>query len=629
MKPLKKIQALNALLLTVALLVSGCGGLASEPEIVRTAALPTVTPTAPPDLGHPASRVSLARGAEIFGGPQGCALCHGISGKGDGQVAANFTCKLPDFTDAEASRAKTINAWFAITSNGNNGVQQCLMPPWKGRLDEQQRWDVTSYIYSLHYTPELLAQGQKIWQDRCAACHGERGAGDGPKAKESSRPVPNFSDPAYLIVRSDTDLWKTVTNGLGNAMPAFKDELDDNARWAVVAYARSLSWEGVDQVAQAGATPAATAAATAQPDSPNVTVSGRVTNGTRGGSVPAGLALTLRIIDLSSGSPRDLQKFETKTAADGSFSFGAVPRQNNMVYVVTAQYAGTLQTSTPVRLQPGSGPLADLSFTVYEVTADPGTISIDAERIFVEPFSQDTLLIRQAVSFRNTGDRVYLTDRKVQSGDRVSVETPLPPNAQQIQLSEDVAQQYVISAGPPPTIQGIIPVLPGEAATLQFTYLLPSAGHPAINVPTLYPVEDLRIYVPQVSGFAIQDPIFTRGTPLQLQNGVYNSFQLQRPLRAGEPASFTIVDQGQQANDRRNVLAVVLFLAALVILGTIGAMWRLNRQPTPPDVSTFDKLAQSIAELDERHEQGHVPDAEYEAERSRLKAEMARLIDNP
>src|SRR5258708_4500881 len=56
--------------LVLALILSGCGGLAGEPQIVSTSALPTVTPTAPPDLGHPRAAISLADGAQIFGDTQ-------------------------------------------------------------------------------------------------------------------------------------------------------------------------------------------------------------------------------------------------------------------------------------------------------------------------------------------------------------------------------------------------------------------------------------------------------------------------------------------------------------------------------------------------------------------------------
>src|SRR5512146_2138061 len=114
-------------MLLILLILAGCGGLSSEPDIIRTAALPTVTPTFPADAGKPAARVNLADGAAIFQGPQGCNLCHGSDGKGQSQLAQSFACKLPDFTDPAQARGITVNAWFAITSNGNNGAQNCLM----------------------------------------------------------------------------------------------------------------------------------------------------------------------------------------------------------------------------------------------------------------------------------------------------------------------------------------------------------------------------------------------------------------------------------------------------------------------------------------------------------------------
>ncbi len=617
-----------AFLFIVLLILAGCGGLASEPEIIRTAALPTVTPTSPPDLGRPPAQVSVARGAAIFNSEQGCWLCHGKDGKGKGPTVqsnpTSFACPLPNFTDADAARGKSINAWFAITTNGNNGGPTCLMPPWKARLNEQQRWDVTSYLYSLHYTPDALAQGQKIWQDKCATCHGDQGAGNGPKAKELSRPVPNFTDPAYLIKHSDTDMWKTVTNGLGEIMPAFKDQLDDNARWAVVAYARSLTWDRPEVAALA--TQIATAAPT---DSPTITVKGKVTNGTANAAIPANLPLTLRVIDLSGSTPRDAQKVDTKTTIDGSFSFGALQRQINLVYVVTTQYAGIAQTGTPIKLLAGSGPTLDLSFQIFETVTDPSAIQVDVERIFFAPFSQTALFVQQGVSFVNTRDRIFLGERK--AGRTASVEIALPAGAQQVTIAPESAQCYTVSSG---VIQRTIPVYPGsakpllqcEAQELLFTYTLPFSDRTTIETTSRYPVQELTVHVPQTSGLAIDEETFIPDQPVQLQDGVYNSYKLQRPTRAGETIRFTLLSAGQQAADKRTLLAVVLIAAILAIIGTGAAILRLNRQPEAKP-ATFDALVAQIAELDERFEKGQVPQAKYESERARMKAALAKLLE--
>ncbi len=615
----------NIALAAISLMVlSACGGLAGEPQIVSTAPLPTVTPTAPPDLGHPPARVNLARGAEIFGGPQGCANCHGIGGKGDGPTASSFTCPLPDFTSADTARSQTINAWFAITTNGNGSTStSCLMPPWKNVLNEQQRWDVTSYIYSLHYKSDQLSQGQQIWQDNCAACHGQQGAGDGPQAKNLGRPVPNFADPGFLISYSDTSLYNFVTNGMGTIMPAFKDKLSDDQRWAVTAYARSLSWEGIGAVPTQIATDSATAAATpAVPDSPTVTVSGKITNGTAGAPpFPAGQTLTLRIIDNSGGTLKDAENLTTKTTEGGTFSFGAVKRYPNLVYVVIADYGGLQQISNPVRLLSGSGPNLDLSFMVYESTNDPKVIQVELERIFLAPFSANTLLVREGISFRNSSDKLFLNGQN-------SVQVQLPNGAQQVQLDSTVEGQYTVQNGPAPVILGNNPTYPGEAnvAALQFSYLLPFTSGQDISAPTLYPIEQLSAYLPQTSGLTINDPSFVPSDPLTLNDGIYNTFNLQGGVHPGNLVRLPIRGQADQAATQRNVLAVVLSIAGIVIALTVIAVWRLNRQSTPP-ASPSDRLIQSIADLDTRFENGKIPQDEYEHERERLKAEVARHLE--
>ncbi len=225
----------------LALFLAGCSGLANEPVIIRTQAVSTVTPTPPPDRGIPPEPVSLIRGSVIYDGAQGCQNCHGTSGKGDGATASSLTCRVPDLTNPNTARGDALTKWFAITSFGNGQTQGCLMPPWNKRLTEQQRWDVTAFMYSIHYTPAQLVAGKTIYTENCASCHGDKGLGDGPKAKDSARPVTNLADSQYMITHSDQSIFTAVTNGVGAIMPAFP-QLTEEQRWSVVAYARSLSW---------------------------------------------------------------------------------------------------------------------------------------------------------------------------------------------------------------------------------------------------------------------------------------------------------------------------------------------------------------------------------------------------
>src|SRR5262249_37682543 len=161
-----------------------------------------------------------------------------------------------------------------------------------------------------------------------------------------------------------------------------------------------LTWEGVGASAVAIAAIPTLTPTVIIPDGPTVNVSGKVTNGTASSNVPLGLDLTLRVIDMSGGAPRDANKYQAKTAVDGSFTFGEVSRQNNLIYVVASQYAGILQTSAPIKLQSGSGPRLDLSFHVYELTTDLSAISVEYERTFVRPNGPNSVQVLQGVSFR-------------------------------------------------------------------------------------------------------------------------------------------------------------------------------------------------------------------------------------
>jgi len=626
----------------LSLSLAGCGVLSSEPTIVSTArvptitAVPTVTATAPPDLGHPALPVSLANGAALYNGSQGCQNCHGASGQGNGAVAASFTCKIPNVTDPAIARDATVIDWFKITSNGNGGSTACLMPPWKGRLTEQQRWDVTSYLYSLHYTPAMLTAGAQTWVSNCAGCHGDRGAGDGPKAKNSARPVPNFSDPSYLITHTDTALYNSVTHGVGAIMPAFATQLDDNVRWSVVAYLRSLSW--ADAPIASGTTPATAAATSAAlPDTPTITVTGKITNGTPGGTVPSVLPLTLRIIDISSGTARDSGSFQT-TASGDSFTFKDIPRQVGQAYVVTAQYANIEQIGTPLKLTAGIGPTLDLPVTLYEVSNAAADVQIPQLEMILDFPSASEVIVNQGMNFQNTGKTIFLSDQKAPNGDRLSVQAPLPTGALHVALDSRV-QNFGIDSGAAPVVQSTAALFPGETRPVQFSFSLPFDKQLDLSQMMLYPAQSITIYVPDTSGLIVNDPNYAAAQPITLQdannqNITYRAYQLAKPpIAAGTPLKFTVTSQAAMINNdaaiRRNALAVVLTLALILFTLVIGAVWRLNRadravQPVATDPT--DALTQQIADLDDRHEAGRIAQAEYEAQRSALKARLATLL---
>jgi high-affinity iron transporter len=89
--------------------------------------------------------------------------------------------------------------------------------------------------------PPSLGDGERIYAERCAQCHGGLGRGDGPAARGLSPP------PADLTLRTATgplpaDYFRRVTYGTpGTAMPAFGSVLSPDERWDVIAHVLTLS----------------------------------------------------------------------------------------------------------------------------------------------------------------------------------------------------------------------------------------------------------------------------------------------------------------------------------------------------------------------------------------------------
>jgi mono/diheme cytochrome c family protein len=85
------------------------------------------------------------------------------------------------------------------------------------------------------------ANGQAIYTENCAPCHGDAGLGDGPQAAQLPNPPAALGSPDLARKASPAAWYQMVTQGnIQNFMPPFTS-LTDGQRWDVVAYAFSLS----------------------------------------------------------------------------------------------------------------------------------------------------------------------------------------------------------------------------------------------------------------------------------------------------------------------------------------------------------------------------------------------------
>lgn len=94
---------------------------------------------------------------------------------------------------------------------------------------------------TLPLVPPDPRQGEAIYREKCAPCHGESGLGDGPQATQLPVAVPALADPQLAREASPAAWYAMVTQGnVERYMPGFRS-LSDRQRWDVVAYALSLS----------------------------------------------------------------------------------------------------------------------------------------------------------------------------------------------------------------------------------------------------------------------------------------------------------------------------------------------------------------------------------------------------
>lgn len=85
-----------------------------------------------------------------------------------------------------------------------------------------------------------LANGKKVYTDRCARCHGVSGRGDGPRAEALDKKPRDYADAGEMEKVTDADLRKIVLQGKG-AMPSYKGRVSDKDLEGVIAYIRTFA----------------------------------------------------------------------------------------------------------------------------------------------------------------------------------------------------------------------------------------------------------------------------------------------------------------------------------------------------------------------------------------------------
>jgi mono/diheme cytochrome c family protein len=85
-----------------------------------------------------------------------------------------------------------------------------------------------------------LPEARRIYDDKCAECHGDTGKGDGTQGRMYNPQPQDLTDAAHMNAISDGELYYKISEG-HRPMPAFRKRLTDEQRWQLVLFIRSFS----------------------------------------------------------------------------------------------------------------------------------------------------------------------------------------------------------------------------------------------------------------------------------------------------------------------------------------------------------------------------------------------------
>lgn len=214
-----------------------------------------------PDEAWADYTAAVDTGREIY--YQNCFYCHGDLLDGQGPYAKGFNPMPANFQDVGTiAQLQEAFLFWRITTGGPGLPKEgtpwnSAMPVWHEMLDERQVWSTITFLYDyVGQVPRMWdadiskvvtgmknklekersrAEGDALYQFRCAACHGEQGMGDGPAAdflyprpRDFSLALFKYKTTPGSLPPSDEDLVRIIKHGLpGTGMPGWSTLLSD------------------------------------------------------------------------------------------------------------------------------------------------------------------------------------------------------------------------------------------------------------------------------------------------------------------------------------------------------------------------------------------------------------------
>lgn len=172
---------------------------------------------------------AIAGGKSAF--KDNCATCHGTGGAG----AKGY----PNLNDDDWLWGGTVEDIYQTVKYGirwqNDETRISQMPEYGDMLSEAEIGVVADYVLSLSGKGQFSVEGQSVYNDNCAACHGESGTGD------QNVGAPNLADSIWFYSDGDKNsLISQIKKPKHGMMPNWNERLDDDTIRQLSIYVHSL-----------------------------------------------------------------------------------------------------------------------------------------------------------------------------------------------------------------------------------------------------------------------------------------------------------------------------------------------------------------------------------------------------
>lgn len=594
-----------------------------------------VPPTPVPTLGplYPASAPDVANGEMIYA--EKCAPCHGETGLGDGPQGKELPVTVIPIGLPETARKATPARWYGVVTQGN---LDRFMPPFAS-LNDQERWDVVAYVFTLHTTDDELETGKNLFEKNCADC------------------AETFTNQEMMSALSADQIVGMIREG-GDDFPAFGSDLTDDEVYAVAAYIRTLTFAPpaaptVDSVTEtpvaavaetpsAEETPADGGQAQVTPEAdgevtPEATeeveaasagkVSGLIENRT-GNNLPSDLVIKLRGFDHGtdpSAGPQEIINLETTVNEDGTYLFD-VEIVESQIYLTEVEVDGLSYQSEFAVVPADTTELTLPTIVVYETTEDFSELQIDSLEIFFDLASEDTTQIFTVYNISNASGKTIL----VKMGDGQNVPfIAFPEGASG--LGYEATQG---SAAFLPTADGFA-MPPSETSYGLIAFAsLPKAKEIQISQPALLSVKAVTLYLPEgveAEGAGLSD--------LGIQSLQNINFHIYTAAGFDKGASldFTLTGKPKDtavAPDVTQNSTLLIGIGGLGVALVLAGAWlylrdknKLDEEFDDEDDEEFEdseSIMDAIIALDDLHRANKISDEAYKKRRAELKNRLRR-----